>query len=204
MGQPWGFLESMVLQSCRVFTVRRERYRSPRTGREHDFHLLDSPDWVNVIPLTEDGEVVLVKQFRFGIRESSLEIPGGMLEEGDTPAGAAVRELLEETGFGGDEPEYLGFVHPNPAIHTNRCYTYLVRNAVYRQPPKQDSTEDVEVEIVPLKEIPGLIRSGAITHALVVAAFYWYFSKKDFARQSSAPEGTERAEKGQRYKPACR
>jgi 8-oxo-dGTP pyrophosphatase MutT (NUDIX family) len=192
MGQPWAFLASVVLQSCRVFTVRKERYRSPRTGREHDFHLIDSPDWVNVIPLTEDGKVVLVKQFRFGIKESSLEIPGGMLEEGDTPAGAAMRELLEETGFGGDEPEYLGFVHPNPAIHTNRCYTYLVRNAAYRQPPKQDSTEDVEVEIVPLREIPGLIRSGAITHALVVAAFYWYFSETDFERPSLAAEGSER------------
>ena len=77
MGQPWAFLASKVLQSCRVFTVRKERYRSPRTGQEHDFHLVDSPDWVNVIPLTGDGKVILVKQFRFGTKEFSLEIPGG-------------------------------------------------------------------------------------------------------------------------------
>ena len=182
MGQPWTFLTSKILQSCRVFTVRNERYRSPRTGQEHDFFLIDSPDWVNVIPLTRNGKVVLVKQFRFGTKDFSLEIPGGMLDDGDTPAGAAARELLEETGFAGDEPEFLGSVHPNPALHTNRCYTYLVRNALFQKSPEQDSTEDVEVEIVPLKDIPKLIQEGVITHALVIAAFYWYFSKTGFER----------------------
>jgi 8-oxo-dGTP pyrophosphatase MutT (NUDIX family) len=183
MGQPWAFLTSKILQSCRVFTVRNERYRSPRTGQEHDFFLIDSPDWVNVIPLTGDGKVVLVKQFRFGTKEFSLEIPGGMLDDGDTPAGGAARELLEETGFAGDEPEFLGSVHPNPALHTNRCYTYLVRNAAFQKSPEQDSTEDMEVEIVPLADIPGLIRDGIITHALVIAAFYWHFSKTGFERR---------------------
>ncbi|MCX5911435.1 MAG: NUDIX hydrolase [Deltaproteobacteria bacterium] len=183
MGQPWAFLTSKILQSCRVFTVRNERYRSPRTGQEHDFFLIDSPDWVNVIPLTGDGKVVLVKQFRFGTKDFSLEIPGGMLDDGDTPAGAAARELLEETGFAGDEPEFLGSVHPNPALQTNRCYTYLVRNAAFQKSPEQDSTEDVEVEIVPLKDIPKLIQEGVITHALVIAAFYWYFSKTGFERR---------------------
>ena len=182
MGQPWAFLTSKILQSCRVFTVRNERYRSPRTGQEHDFFLIDSPDWVNVIPLTGDGKVILVKQFRFGTKDFSLEIPGGMLDDGDTPAGAAARELLEETGFAGDEPDFLGSVHPNPALHTNRCYTYLVRNAAFQKSPEQDSTEDVEVEIVPLKDIPKLIQEGVITHALVIAAFYWYFSKTGVER----------------------
>jgi len=182
MGQPWAFITSKILQPCRVFTVRNERYRSPRTGQEHDFFLIDSPDWVNVIPLTGDGKVVLVKQFRFGTKDFSLEIPGGMLDDGDTPAGAAARELLEETGFAGDEPDFLGSVHPNPALHTNRCYTYLVRNAAFQKSPEQDSTEDVEVEIVPLKDIPKLIQEGVITHALVIAAFYWYFSKTGFER----------------------
>jgi ADP-ribose pyrophosphatase len=180
MGQPWKFLSSKILQSCRVFAMRNERYRSPRTGQEHDFYLIDSPDWVNVIPLTAEGKVILVKQFRFGTKEFSLEIPGGMLDEGDTPSGAAARELLEETGFAGDEPDFLGFVHPNPAIHTNRCYTYLIRNSVYKESPRQDSTEDIEVETVPLADIPKLIQEGIITHALVIAAFYWYFSKIGF------------------------
>ncbi|HXZ35468.1 MAG TPA: hypothetical protein VEL68_05560, partial [Thermodesulfobacteriota bacterium] len=69
---------------------------------------------------------------------------------------------------------------PNPAIHTNRCYTYLVKNAAYKNPPKPDSTEDIEVLRLPLSEIPRLIHDGKISHALVVAAFYWYFSIPEF------------------------
>ena len=187
MAQPWTFLHSQVLQSCPVFTMKSEHYRSPRTGQVHEFYLLDSPDWVNVIPLTADGKVILVKQYRFGTKEFSLEIPGGMLDPGDTPASAASRELLEETGCTGDEPQLLGVVHPNPAIHTNRCYTYLVKNATYKNPPKQDSTEDIEVLRRPLSEIPRLIHDGKISHALVVAAFYWYFSIREF-KKAMTPE----------------
>ena len=179
MSQPWTLLYSKIIHTCRIFTLKTEGYRSPRTGKEQDFYLLDSSDWVNVIPLTADERVILVKQFRMGTKDFSLEIPGGMLDEGDSPAGAAARELAEETGYGGDEPILLGIVHPNPAIQTNRCYTYLIPNVVYRTLPHQDSTEDVEVLTAPLSAIPGFIRDGKITHALVVAAFYWYFSARD-------------------------
>jgi 8-oxo-dGTP pyrophosphatase MutT (NUDIX family) len=189
MAQPWTFLRSKILHVCRIFSLKEEAYRSPRTGKEHDFYLLDSPDWVNVIPLTADGRVILVRQYRMGTGDFSLEIPGGMLEQGDDPAGAAVRELLEETGYAGDEPVFLGVVHPNPAIQTNRCYTYLVRNAALKTTLRQDSTEDIEVQSAPLDDIPRLIREEKITHALVIAAFYWYFSRtgpKDF--RGPAPE----------------
>ena len=175
MAQPWTWISSKILTTCRIFTVKQEIYRSPRTDKEHEFYLLDSGDWVNVIPLTSDEKVILVKQFRFGTKDFSLEIPGGMLDDGEPPAQAARRELLEETGYAGDEPILLGMVHPNPAIHTNRCYSYLIRNVTFNHPPRQDSTEDIEVQIVPLAEIPRLIRDGRITHALVIAAFYWYF-----------------------------
>jgi ADP-ribose pyrophosphatase len=179
MPPTWTLLGSKVLQDCSVFTVKADRYRSPRTGQAHDFYLIESPDWVNIIPLTPDGKIILVKQFRFGTKDFSLEIPGGMLEPEDTPASAACRELLEETGYGGDEPILLGTVQPNPAIQTNRCATYLIENCTRRAEIRQDSTEDItEVQRVPLAEIPGLIRDGQITHALVIAAFYWFFSRE--------------------------
>ena len=176
MRQSWKYLHSKIIQSCRVFSIKSERYRSFHSGQEHDFYVIDSIDWVNIIPLTSDEKVILVKQFRFGTKDFSLEIPGGMLNDGEPPAQAARRELLEETGYAGDEPILLGMVHPNPAIHTNRCYSYLIRNVTFSNPPQQDSTEDIEVKIVPLAEIPRLIRDGQITHALVIAAFYWFFS----------------------------
>ena len=189
MAPPWMLLHSKLLQSCRVFDVKNVRYRSPRTGKDHDFFLIESPDWVNVIPLTPGGNVILVKQFRFGTKDFSLEIPGGMLDDGDTPSEAASRELLEETGYAGDKPVLIGTVHPNPAIHTNRCYTYLVKNAAFRNSPRQDSTEDIEVLSVPLREIPRLIHEGKITHALVIAAFYWYFTTTGF--KGSMVQGIE-------------
>ncbi len=180
MAQPWTWLSSTIIHSCRIFDLKREQYRSRRTGREHDFYLLHSGDWVNIIPLTADQKVVLVNQYRFGSKDFSLEIPGGMVDPEDSPAGAASRELLEETGYAGDEPVLLGTVHPNPAIHNNRCYTYLINNASYRTPPRQDSTEDIEVQLLPLSDIPDFIRSGKITHSLVIAAFYWYFERAGF------------------------
>lgn len=176
MSQPWTFLHSKILYACRIFTLKMEGYRSPRTGKDHDFFLLDSFDWVNIIPLTADGRVILVKQYRLGTKDFSLEIPGGMLNEGEEPLGAAARELLEETGYAGEEPILLGVVDPNPAIQTNRCYTYLINNVAFRTTPQQDSTEDIEVQSVPLADIPRLIHEGKITHALVIAAFYWYYS----------------------------
>jgi 8-oxo-dGTP pyrophosphatase MutT (NUDIX family) len=190
MSQPWTFLHSKIIHACRIFSLQKVGYRSPRTGQDHDFYLLDSSDWVNVIPLTPDGRVILVKQYRFGTRDFSLEIPGGMLDEGDSPAGAAARELLEETGYGGEEPILLGVVHPNPALHTNRCFTYLIQNVFFKEPPRVDSTEDIEVESVPLAHIPLLIRQGKITHALVIAAFYWYFCGEE--RKGKEPEAAER------------
>lgn len=178
MSPIWTFLYSRILYTCRIFSLKKEGYRSPRTGKDHEFYLLDSADWVNVIPLTPDGKTILVKQYRFGTRDFSLEIPGGMLDAGESPAGAAARELLEETGYKGEEPILLGMVHPNPAIQTNRCYTYLIKNVALQCPPQQDSTEDIEVQSASLADIPLLIREGKITHALVVAAFYWYFSNR--------------------------
>jgi len=181
MAKPWIWIESALLYSCRIFDLRKERYRSPRTGREHDFFLLHSGDWVNVIPLTSDEKIVMVRQYRMGTKAFSLEIPGGMVDAGDTPEGAARRELLEETGYAGEDPVLLGVVHPNPAIHTNRCYTYLIENVRYQTAPRQDATEDIEVQRVALAEIPSLIRDGKITHSLVITAFYWFFSKKWFS-----------------------
>jgi len=178
MNQPWTFLHSKVLQTCRIFSLIEERYRSPRTGQEHEFYLIDSRDWVNVIPLTADEKIILVRQYRFGTKDFTLEIPGGLLHAGETPPQAAARELLEETGYAGEKPVPLGVVHPNPAIQTNRCFFYLIRNVLFKQDPQQDSTEDIEVQTVPLSAVPDLIRSGKITHSLVITAFYWYFSAR--------------------------
>lgn len=173
--QKWERLASEIVYTCRVFSLRKDRNRSPRDGRMHDFYVLESPDWVNIIPVTSDQQVVMIRQYRHGIDQITLEIPGGTIDLHDpSPLHAARREMQEETGFDSEDIVPLGLVHPNPAIQGNRCHTFLARGAVKRFDPHFDTTEEAEVTLVPLSDIPALIRQGAISHALVVVAFYWH------------------------------
>jgi ADP-ribose pyrophosphatase len=173
--KPWTIISSHVDKSYRVFNLRLDRARSPRTSETHDFYVLESPSWVNIIPLTPAKEVVLIRQYRFGIRDMTLEIPGGLMEQSDSPEEAARRELREETGYEEETLTPLGTVHPNPAIQNNLCYTYLAKNVFPVGQLIQDEREDIEVVLQPLSEIPRLIREGAISHALVIAAFYRFY-----------------------------
>jgi 8-oxo-dGTP pyrophosphatase MutT (NUDIX family) len=141
----------------------------------HEFYILESEDWVNVIPITQQNDVVLIRQYRHGIREVTLEIPGGIVEPDESPEEAASRELLEETGYQGSKMIPLGVVYPNPAFLNNRCYTYLASNVLLTREQEQDEKEDIEVLLRPLDEIPRLIREGEISHSLVLAAFYRLF-----------------------------
>ena len=171
----WKILSSTREKGYRVFNLRTDRARSPRTGEAYDFFVIESSDWVNVIPLTPDNRVVLIEQYRHGTREITLEIPGGLINDHDTPAAAASRELREETGYREEDLISLGWVHPNPAIQGNRCYTFVAKNVVLEGSQMLDEKEDIEVVLYPLREIPGLIRGGAIKHSLVIAAFYRFY-----------------------------
>lgn len=173
--KPWPILSSRVEKSYRVFSLRTDCARSPRTNRVHEFFVLETFPWVNVIPLTREDEVVLVQQYRHGIRDVTMEIPGGLINPGDTPEEAARRELLEETGYREETLIPLGVVHPNPAILNNVCYTFLARNVYLSGKQVLDEGEDITVVRQPVSEIPRLIREGKITHSLVIVAFYRYF-----------------------------
>jgi 8-oxo-dGTP pyrophosphatase MutT (NUDIX family) len=173
--RPWQRLDSKRIFDCRVFSLRGDRSRSPRTGTEHDFFVLEACDWVNIVPITADGHVVLVRQYRHGIDGITLEVPGGMVDTCDvSPLEAARREMNEETGYDSDDVIPLGSIHPNPAIQANRCHTFLARNVEKRHEPVFDGTEETEVVLVPLADVPALVRRGEISHALVVVAFYWH------------------------------
>ncbi len=177
MIRPWQCIRSRSIQSFRVFSIRTDTALSPRTGIEHDFHIIESEDWVNIIPLTGKGEVVMIRQYRHGAREVTLEIPGGLVDPGDTPEEAAARELLEETGYRGEALVKIGAVNPNPALFNNRCYTFAAQNVTKITEPMPDQAEDIEVVLIPLSNIPKLIQTGEINHAMVITAFYWYFFK---------------------------
>jgi len=166
--------ERTVLETS-IFRVSELSLEHPDQGRDVPFTVVRSNDWVNVIPLTPEGRVVLIRQFRAGIEAEALEIPGGMIEAGEDPAAAAARELTEETGYVPAALELLGTVRPNPAFLDNRCFTYLATGCLPTAGTDFDPDERIEVDVVPLERVRGLIASGAIDHSLVVAAFYHLF-----------------------------
>ena len=168
----WQRLDSEKILETRIFDIRRDESRSPRTSRKHDFFVLETGDWVNIIPLTTSGEVVLIRQFRHGIGDFTLEIPGGMIDAEDaSPLEAARREMREETGYDSPDVDALGWVFPNPAIQGNKTHMFVAKGAEKHCETAFDSTEETEVVLVPLAKVPELIAHSYISHALVICAF---------------------------------
>jgi ADP-ribose pyrophosphatase len=170
MLKPWQFLAQSLVTETRIFRLFAERWRSPRTGEEHVFTNVDSVDWVNVVALDTEGRMLLIRQFRFGTRAFTLEVPGGMCDPGEDPRVTAVRELREETGYSGTSVVDLGYIYPNPAIFNNRAHMFLVEGCTPTADLKLDAGEDIEVAPTPVDEVFSMLHSGEIDHALVAVA----------------------------------
>jgi ADP-ribose pyrophosphatase len=168
--QRWQKLRSEPLATTRIFEVTREIYRHPGRTQEQAFFVINAPDWVNVVALTPEYRLVLVRQFRYGTDDFSLEIPGGIIDAGEDCLAAGVRELREETGFVGDRVRLLGSVHPNPAMQNNRCHLVLVENAHPAAKLDWDPNEEMEITTLPVDEVYTLAYAGGITHAMVLDA----------------------------------
>jgi len=168
----WTVEKTELLQDCRVFSVSRTRSRSPHTGQPHSFFRIDSSDWANIVPITPEGGVVMIRQYRHGADRVTLETPGGLVDSGETPAEAAARELLEETGYRAGEITPLGMVNPNPAFFGNRLHAFVARNSVQVAQIRNEGIEETVVEIVTREQLRHFVRDGTVDHALVVAALY--------------------------------
>ncbi len=167
----WKTLSTEAVYRTPIFDLHRQRAAHPIRG-ERDFFLLSATDWINIIPITRDRKVVMVRQFRHGIVDFTVEVPGGMVDASDeSPMAAARREMVEETGYDSDAIVELGRVHPNPAIESNVCHSFLARNVTLGIKPKELGAEETQVVLVPLAEIKSMIATGTIMHALTIAAF---------------------------------
>ena len=175
----WTLLNSLPHSEHRILRIRHDHYRFEPSGAEKDFVVLEFPDWVNVIPIADDGRVVLIRQYRHGISASTWEVPGGVIDPGEEPIHAAMRELLEETGYAAENVRPLGRVSPNPAIQGNWSYSFLAEGCKFTGARNLDPFEDIEVKLFSLAEIPKLIDREEICNSMVINAFaLWWMEER--------------------------
>lgn len=165
--KPWKVLETNYF---------RPRFRIDKcelgNGNLLDATIFEFRSWANVVALTKQGEVVLVKQYRHGVEDVLREFPGGVVEDGEVPMEGAKRELLEETGYVAPQWIEIGKIYPNPALQTNTLYCYLALDAEKVNGQNLDAGEDIEVDLVPLDTLIGMAKRGEFRHALMVAVLF--------------------------------
>lgn len=174
----WRRVRDETAGTFRVFDVHRiELEDAAGRDRGHAFTIRGN-DWCNVVAITPDDELVLVWQYRFGTDALSLEIPGGVIDSGEAPEHAALRELREETGYEADHVELLLVIEPNPALQNNRCFTFVAPGARPTAATKFDAMEELETTLLPVARIEALLDSGQVTHSLVQGALETYWRKR--------------------------
>jgi ADP-ribose pyrophosphatase len=170
----WREISRETAGDYRIFTVERSIAQSPVDGQTRTFHRIQSQNWTQIVPVTADGQIVMIRQFRHGAQRVTLEIPGGLVDLGEDPAEAAMRECLEETGFRARGAEPLGVVNPNPALFANRLYGYFATGVERERPVQNTGTEVTEPMLVPVSELSAKLLSGEIDHALVAQTLWRY------------------------------
>jgi len=168
----WREIEREPIADCRVFSVERSIAESPVDGARHDFYRIHSGSWAQIVPVTKERDVVLVRQYRHGASGVTLEMPAGLVDAGEDPAAAAVRECLEETGYRARNPISIGVLSPNPALFANKLYAFLALDVVPERAIQNIGAEETEVVLVPARDLPKLMLEGTIDHALVQATLW--------------------------------
>ena len=170
----WQVTAPQTILATPVMNVLTSHVVCKRNGKGRDFYRLSFTPWVNIVAVTAEQEIIFIRQYRFGTGKSEIEIPGGAVEKNEDPLEAGLRELLEETGYAGENGRIIGKVCPNPAIQDNFCYTVLVENAVKIANPSLDEMEDIDVYTVKQKDLAKMMQQRTIDHGLVLNALMFY------------------------------
>lgn len=174
----WLTIDKKFIGNFRIFELFEIERKHPGREKSGKFVVLDSPRWVNIIPVTKDNKVVFIEQYRHGIDDITLEVPGGLVESAEEPVMAAARECTEETGYVGEGmPVLIGENIPNPAFLTNKCWSYAWFGCEKTKEQKLDGHEDIRVMEIPFDDVKSMIMKGDIQHSLVLTAFFFYFLK---------------------------
>lgn len=170
---PWEREGTNLHADCFVYKILKERWINAREKSSGDFYVMEVGDWAVALALTEDDKIVLVRQFRFGSAGFSWELPAGVVDPGEAPREAALREMYEESGYKGESAKVLGKVHPNPAIQRNCCHFVLIEGAYSVDAGDPGPHEFFEVREVDLETLFAWARDGTITHGIVHAALFF-------------------------------
>lgn len=177
----WETTAKKELLDLKIFKAEMVTRKHSQSGKISEFVVLNSSNWANIIPITKDGNILIIEQFRQGTNSITLEIPGGLIEINEEPIEAARRECIEETGYSSDkELELLGISQPNPAFLNNKCYTYVWFDVEKKFIQNFDENEEINVIPTPINEVKQLIRQGKINHSIITTAFFYYFLKYGF------------------------
>lgn len=168
----WQKLGEKKLASCQVFDLFEAQFKHP-DGRTGNFYTIHSGDWVQIFALTKKNTVLLVNQFRMGVQKNSWELPGGIVEDGESPLLAGLRELEEETGYAGENAKILAIISPNPAIQSNRAHLVFVENCKQSAPLNWDANEELEIKEFSLNELDDMVASGKIHHSIAINGIYF-------------------------------
>ena len=176
----WEVLESEYLvRRAPWLTARKDVCRLPDGRINNEYYVLEYPNWVNIIAVTEDGDIILERQYRHGLGNTCYELPCGVIEAGETPLDAAKRELLEETGYAGGEWSHIMTLAPNPATSNNLAYSFLAIGVKKGAGQSLDATEDIDVYLKSPEYVRSLIENNQILQALMVAPLQKYlYSQK--------------------------
>lgn len=187
----WQRRHRKLKADCRIYRVWEDHYRHPLTGQNGDFFAIDAPDWVMIIGRTTEGRIVRVRQFRFGVDDLTWELPAGVIDEGEDPVEAGVRELREETGYGDGAPRLLASMRPNPALMDNRMHIVLVDGVRLLDCGAPDEHEEITVDTLSPQEMLAEIRAGRLDHALVAAALFHWMMESGFDTAAELLTGGE-------------
>ena len=174
----WEIKDSSYPFICPWLKVRKDFVKLPNGTEISDFYVTESPDWVNVIAMTTDGEFIVEEQYRHGIQKVCFELCAGMVDEGESPLEAAKRELLEETGYSGGNWTAFGTSVPNASGSTIKCYHFLATDVECNQSPKPEQTEDIKLHLLTEQELKQIMLDGRIAEAVMLAPLWRYFANK--------------------------
>ena len=174
----WKILNSYYPFICPWLKVRKDVVQLPNGVEVPDFYITEAPDWVNVIAITTEAKFIIEEQYRHGIQKVCFELCAGMVDEGETPLETAKRELLEETGYSGDNWTAFGMSVPNTSGSTTSSYHFFATDVERTQSPTTENTEDIKIHLLTEQELKQMMLDGSIAEAVMLAPLWRYFANK--------------------------